>query len=128
MFKRSLALLVLSALALAAMPAIAQDEEGRLLELQADNAVIFRSTEDEKPAGNELGGIKAVYLSGDVLLTEGSRTLRAEEIYYNFDAKKALAVKAIMRTFDETRGIPIYIKAIRLRQLAEDKFGAEQTF
>ncbi len=102
-----------------------QDEEGRLLELQADNAVIFRTPEDKKQTGNELGNIKAVYLSGDVLLTEDSRTLRAEEIYYDFDAKKALAVKAILRTFDESRGIPIYIKAIRLRQLAEDKFGAE---
>jgi hypothetical protein len=59
------------------------------------------------------------------LLTEGKRTIRAEEIYYDFDLKKALAVKAIMRTFDNSRGIPIYIKAIRLRQLAEDKFGAE---
>ncbi|MCP4261122.1 MAG: LPS-assembly protein LptD [Planctomycetes bacterium] len=110
-----------------------QDEKGGLLELQADNAVVFRS--DQEPGGAEKrtgdegvlggGGIKAIYLSGDVLMTEGSRTIRAEEIYYDFDAKKALAVKAVMRSFNESRGIPIYIKALKLRQLAENKFGAE---
>lgn len=102
-----------------------QDEKGALLELQADNAVIFRSGIDENKSGNSLGDMKAVYLSGDVLMTEEQRTIRAEEIYYDFEVKKALAVKAIMRTFDRTRGIPIYIKALKLRQLAENKFGAE---
>ena len=102
-----------------------QDEKGGLLELQADNAVVFHSGDNQKRKDDDLGSIKAIYLSGDVLLTEGKRTIRAEEIYYDFDLKKALAVKAIMRTFDKYRGIPIYIKAIRLRQLAEDKFGAE---
>jgi hypothetical protein len=102
-----------------------QDEKGGLLELQADNAVVFHSGDNQKRTDDDLGSIKAIYLSGDVLLTEGKRTIRAEEIYYDFDLKKALAIKAIMRTFDPSRGIPIYIKAIRLRQLAEDKFGAE---
>ena len=102
-----------------------QDEKGRLLELQADYAVIFRSAADKKRSGNDLGGVKAIYLSGDVLMTEGLRTIRAEEIYYDFKAKKALAVKAVMRNFDESNGIPIYIKALKLRQLAENKFGAE---
>ncbi|MHC4726893.1 MAG: LPS-assembly protein LptD, partial [Planctomycetota bacterium] len=102
-----------------------QDEKGRLLELQADNVVMFRSNTGEKRTGDDLGGVNAIYLSGDVLMTEGRRTIRAQEIYYDFEAKKALAVKAIMRNFDETRGIPIYIKAVKLRQLAENKFGAE---
>jgi hypothetical protein len=102
-----------------------QDETECLLELQADNAVIFRSGADERQTGDDLSGVTAVYLSGNVLMTEGQRTIRAEEIYYDFQTKKALAVKAIMRNFDGARGIPIYIKAIKLRQLAENKFGAE---
>lgn len=110
-----------------------KDEKGGLLEFMADNAVMFRSPPApdgaEKRAGDEGvlggGGIKAIYLSGDVLMTEGRRTIRAEEIYYDFEAKKALAVKAVMRNFDETDGIPIYIRAVKLRQLAENKFGAE---
>ena len=103
------------------------------MEFMADNAVIFRSPlapeGKEKRSRDEgvLGGgdVKAIYLSGDILMTEGPRTIRAEEIYYDFEAKKALAVKAVMRNFDETRGIPIYIRAAKLRQLAENKFGAE---
>ncbi|MHC4241113.1 MAG: LPS-assembly protein LptD, partial [Planctomycetota bacterium] len=110
-----------------------KDEKGGLLEFMADNAVMFRSppategkekrTRDEGVLGG--GDVKAIYLSGDVLMTEGQRTIRAHEIYYEFEAKKALAVKAVMRNFDETDGIPIYIRAAKLRQLAENKFGAE---
>jgi hypothetical protein len=102
-----------------------KDEKGRLLELQADNAVLFGSAKDRKPQGKDLGGVKAVYLSGDVLMTEGQRTIRAQEIYYDFENNKALAIKAIMRTFDESQRIPIYIRALKFRRLAENKFGAE---
>jgi len=110
-----------------------QDEKGGLLELQADNAVIFGSVQEpgggEKRTGDESifggGAIEAIYLSGDVLMTKGLRTIRAEEIYYEFEAKKALAVKAVMRNFDVSEGIPIYVRAAKLRQLAENKFAAE---
>ncbi len=109
-----------------------QDEEGGLLELQADNAVVFGSEQEpgrgEKRTGDEGifggGAIEAVYLCGDVLMTEGLRTIRADEIYYNFEAKKALAVNAVMRTFDVSEGIPVYVRAAKLRQLAENKFDA----
>jgi len=110
-----------------------QDEKGGLLELQADNAVVFGSGQEpgsnEKRTGGEGifggGAIEAVYLSGDVLMTEGLRTIRADEMYYEFEGKKALAVKAVMRSFDESEGIPIYVRAAKLRQLAENKFAAE---
>jgi hypothetical protein len=110
-----------------------QNEEGGLLELQADNAVIFYSGQKpdtgqkEAGAGGILAGgaVEAIYLSGDVLMTEGRRTIRADEIYYNFEAKKALAVNAVMRTFDVSGGIPIYVRAAKLRQLAENKFSAD---
>ena len=110
-----------------------KDEKGGLLEFMAENVVMFRSgqepdggdkrTRDEGVLGGE--GVKAIYLSGDVLMTEGQRTIRADEIYYDFEAKKALAVKAVMRNFDDSEGMPIYIRAAKLRQLAENKFGAE---
>ena len=108
-----------------------QDEEGGLLELQADNAVVWYV---EKPASiasaAESGSvvsenIKAIYLSGDVVMTYGQRTVRAEEIYYDFGKHKALAVKAVMRNFDVKRGIPIYVRAEKLRQSADNKFSAE---
>lgn len=93
-----------------------QDEHGGLLELEADNAVMFYSGE---------GGVKAIYMSGDVVMTEGHRTVRADEMYYDFQYKRAIAVNAVMRNFDVERGIPIYVRAMKLRRLSEDKFAAE---
>ena len=103
-----------------------QDERGGLLELLADNAVIYASEELRLGEGAaEDIGVKAIYMSGDVVMTEGQRTIRADEIYYDFERKKALAINAVMRSFDMERGIPIYVRAAKLRQLAENKFAAE---
>ena len=110
-----------------------QDERGGLLELQADNAVIYYSgeeleSEEGKGEAEDVlarGAVKGVYVSGDVLMTEGQRTIRADELYYNFERKKALAINAEMRNFDVSRGIPIYVRAAELRQLAENQFSAE---
>jgi hypothetical protein len=80
-----------------------QDEEGGLLELQADKAVIFYSRKqlgapaDSNEGKNDGGGaeeilakgvVKAIYMSGDVVMTEGQRTVRAEEMFYDFETKK----------------------------------------
>ena len=111
-----------------------QDEKEGLLELQADNAVIFslpvarRSALEKEEAQSDIAAgenVEAIYMSGDVVMTEGQRTIRADEIYYDFARKKALAVNAEMRSFDVLRGIPIYVRAAKLRQLAENKFSGE---
>jgi len=106
-----------------------QDQTGRLLELQADNAVIFSSkqTEEKKeqsenlPAGSD---ISSIYLNGDVVITEGQRTIRADEVFYDFRRKKAIAINAVMRNFDAKRKIPIYLRAAKLQQLSQSKFSA----
>jgi hypothetical protein len=109
-----------------------QDEEGSVLGLQADNAVVWYV---EGPAPGDPGAgsetmisenVKAIYLSGDVVVTSGRRTIRADEVYYNFDEKKAVAINAEMKNFDISRGIPIYVRAGELRQLAENKFAADE--
>jgi len=118
-----------------------QDERGGLLELQADNAVIFYLTPAKRGPKQGLGvgepaaagaqdilakgAVSAIYLSGNVVMTEGQRTIRADEIYYDFERKKALAINAVMRNFDVSRGIPIYVRAAELKQLAENKFAAD---
>ena len=110
-----------------------RDEQGGLLEFQADSAVIFytrSSTGEPNSTGTEslLAGntVKAIYLRGDIIMTEGQRTIRADEAYYDFQTKQGLAVNAVMRNYDPSRGIPIYLKAARLRQVAEDKFKGEK--
>jgi len=106
-----------------------QDEGGGLLEFQADCAVIFYSrssasepnSTDSFLAGNT---VNAIYLRGNIIMTEGQRTTRADEAYYDFQTKQGLAVNAVMRNYDPSRGIPIYLRAAKLRQVAEDKFYA----
>jgi len=109
-----------------------QDEEGGTLGLQADNAVIWyiKGAAGRGPGGESkdvIGeNVRAIYLSGDVVMTSGRRTIRAEELYYDFAEKKALVINAVMKNFDVSRGIPIYVRASELRQLAENKFAAEE--
>jgi hypothetical protein len=108
-----------------------QAESGRTLEFRADSAVLFLSGTSQAPeqenAQNEIlaaGSLEAVYLSGNIVMTEGQRVIRADQIYYDFEQKKALAIDAEMRNFDPDTGIPVYIRAARLRQLAENRFDA----
>lgn len=112
-----------------------QEYEGKkfLLELQADKVVLFYSSDELKQNDENTdakdplaeGAIKAIYLWGDVVITEGQRTIRSDELYYDFQRKKAIAINAVMRSFDSSRGIPIYVRAAKLRLVAENKFSAE---
>ncbi|MHC4098248.1 MAG: LPS assembly protein LptD, partial [Planctomycetota bacterium] len=108
-----------------------KQEEGGLLEFQADNAVVWYTegpvsrAPEAGPGGAIRENLKAIYLSGDVVMTYGQRTIQADQIYYDLKQSKALVVNAVMRSFDVNRGIPIYIRAAKLRQLAEDKFAGE---
>ncbi|HBG77632.1 MAG TPA: hypothetical protein DDW84_02115 [Phycisphaerales bacterium] len=107
-----------------------KDEQGGLLEFQADAAVIFyeQSAKSEHSDANDIvtgNAVKAAYFFGNVVMTEGLRTIRSDEAYYDFDAKQGLAVNAVMRTYEPDRGIPVYLKAERLKQLSENKFKGE---
>jgi hypothetical protein len=101
----------------------------RLIELQADNLVIWRHPDDpNRPEGVLSSGqhesVGAIYVSGDVQLREGQRTVRAAELYYDLRRNRGLARDAVLRTFDVSRDIPIYIRAAELRQMAANEFEA----
>ena len=106
-----------------------QDEKGGLLEMQADNAVLFASGQ-QPPGKKGKGGVegflirddvRSIYLAGDVVLTNGQRTIRADEIYYEFQTRRGIATNVVMRTFSATKGIPIYVRAEKLKLLAENE-------
>lgn len=106
------------------------------VELSADNVAVFLS-EDFNSDPNwfkeidsfgdvvDSGIIEGIYLAGDVVLSEGARSIRSGEMYYDIKNRKALAVNAVMRTFDEERQIPVYVKADKLRMVAQNVFKAE---
>ncbi len=103
-----------------------------LLEFQADSAVLFFQEGQfdlaKEKSGRDLaqGGLESAYLRGNIVMTEGRRTIRADEIYYDFASKQAAVVNAEMRFFDEKRGLPIYLSAERLRLVGESLFQAEK--
>ena len=109
-----------------------KNELGDLLEFQADNAVLFygggslkQSPEDSKQGVLASDDVTAVYLQGNIVMTEGARTIRADEMFYDFENSRALAVNAEMYKFDENRGIPVYLRAVKLRQVSENLFEGE---
>jgi hypothetical protein len=109
-----------------------RDEQGGLFELQADGAVIFHGAREpqfgrQDRTDNVLasGSVQAIYLRGGILMTEGTRTVRADELYYDFQKRRAIAVNAEMRNFDTERQIPIYLRAVKFRQLSDNIFSAD---
>ncbi|MHC4634718.1 MAG: LPS-assembly protein LptD [Planctomycetota bacterium] len=102
-----------------------RDEKGGLLELQADEAVLFYADEGSEQEIAAAGVITGIYMAGDVLMVEGSRTIRCDQMYYDFPNKRALAINAVMRSFDANRRIPIYVRAAKIKRLSENKFAAE---
>ena len=100
------------------------------IELQADTFVAWRRIVDagQPSAGQaptQFEGVSEVYVAGDVLLREGQRTIRATELYYDLQNKRGLARNAVLRTFDPTRAVPVYVRAKELRQLGESRYEAD---
>ncbi len=106
--------------------------EDMLVEFQADNLVMFTDKEafeidQSQETGSQIGSgpAQSVYLSGNIVMTEGERTIRADEIYYDFVNQRALVVNASMRVFDEKRNLPIYLRAERLGKVSEHIYEAQ---
>ncbi|MCP4590285.1 MAG: LPS assembly protein LptD [bacterium] len=79
--------------------------------------------------GAELGrsdDVDAVYLEGDIVLTQGERTIRASQLYYDFRNDRAVILDAVFRTYLPERNVPVYIRAERVRQLSSRQFNAER--
>ncbi|MDP1660634.1 MAG: hypothetical protein Q8L55_01855 [Phycisphaerales bacterium] len=97
----------------------------RALQLSAQNAVIFMKegkVEDlvRAPASAILG----IYLEGDVVATDNRFTLRAPYVYYDMAANQAYTVDAVFWTYDERRGLPLYVRADSIRQTTRQSITA----
>jgi len=112
-----------------------KEDAVRHVDLQADRIAVFvsgapagpnRPQTEDRPWGLGADAVAAVYLEGDVQLAEDGRSIQCEQLYYDLRARRALAVKAVLRTYSPQRGIPLYVRAERLRQQAQDTFLAEE--
>lgn len=69
--------------------------------------------------------VRAVYLEGDVVLSLGTRFVRADRLYYDFEHSRALILDAVFRAEMPDRDIPMYVRAETIRQLSAREFAAE---
>lgn len=100
--------------------------------MQAQSAVVFSRTGVERPEREELvpnapplmgmgqtgETVTGVYLEGDVRIMRGERRLEGQAAYYDFVTEKALILQPVLRTVQEQRNIPVYIRASKARILS----------
>lgn len=92
-----------------------------------------RSQSPLSQVGVDVGGVgvegldrvESIYLEGDIVLTSGDRMIRASRMYYDFANDRALILDAVVRTFDATRSLPIYVRAKQIQQLSATEFRAQ---
>lgn len=70
--------------------------------------------------------VSAVYLEGDVVLTRGTRMIRATRLYYDLEAERALSLDVVMRAFTPDGRVPIYVRAAEVRQLSTSEYMARR--
>ncbi|MGE3182030.1 MAG: LPS assembly protein LptD [Phycisphaerae bacterium] len=68
--------------------------------------------------------VRSVYLEGDVVLSYGSRFIRASRLYYDFELERAIILDSVFRADLPDRGIPFYVRADEIRQLSATEFEA----
>ncbi len=109
------------------------------VELRAQQMVLFSppadaaKTQDKRPpaADGPAAGISrsvtGVFLEGDVQLDVGNQSVKAEKLYYDFTSDRAIMLDAVLSAVEETRNIPLYMRAKEIRQLARGEYAAKST-
>lgn len=100
------------------------------LSLAAKRGVVFLQPGTVSAMRKGSGRIEAeavlgMYLEGGVRVTDGNYTLRSARVYYDLPRNKALAINAILRTYDRTiRSRPIHARAEEMRQVSANEWSA----
>jgi LPS transport system D len=101
------------------------------LELHANNAVLFSPPGQGANTGPNgrvhsiSQKVQGVYLEGDVTVTYGDQTIRAEKVYYDFTTDRAIMLDAVLSTYDLKTQSPLYLRAAEIMQLAQGEFAAK---
>ncbi len=101
-------------------------ESGESLQVTSQSAVVFLPPGPLENLGEvRAEDVRGVYFEGDVVATNGRYTLRGPRIHYDLQRDRALALDAVFWTYDENRGLPLYVRADAIRQLSESSWSAE---
>lgn len=98
----------------------------RNLQISAERAVVFLQPGPVTQLTSfGADAVKGIYLEGDVVATDGRYTLRGPKVYYDLPTQQAVMVDAVFWTYDERRGLPLYVRAREIRQLAANQWQAK---
>ena len=108
------------------------------MEMAADNIVIWTPEQANQQAGAEdlVGALRGpsrrlaaeAYFEGHVTINTGRRTIRATQVYYDFQRDEALILDAKIKTFAPNREIPVYYYAKEVRQLSRGIFASDDAW
>ena len=107
------------------------DDRWSQITLTAQRAVVFADPGplDAMLTGRvDAGTLRGIYLEGNAVATagDGEYTVRAPQMYYDFDTGQAVMVDAILRTYSREHGFPMFARAKELRQVAANQWTAER--
>ncbi len=102
-----------------------------LREVEADSIVLWRKATGATPArpdlsATQLQGSSEIYVAGNVIFRQGQRTIYADDLYYDLQRQRGTARNVVLKTFDATRDIPIYVRAKELRQMGANEFEGDE--
>lgn len=90
---------------------------GPVVQISATRAVAFLAEQAEQGLSRYgVQDVLGVYLEGDVVATTGNYTLRGSRVFYDVRTDKAVVLDAVFWTYDQERGMPIYLRAAAIRQ------------
>lgn len=101
------------------------------LALKAEKVVVFLMPSEDSdaavagPAELQATNIQGVYLEDNVVITDGSFTVRAPRMYFDLEQNKAVLLDAVMYTYDVTRNVPLYMRADMVKQTSATSFEAK---
>lgn len=99
----------------------------RTVQLSAERAVVFlNSTDTARVNSFDAKDVLGVYLEGDVVATDGRYTLRGSRVYYDIARERAIVLDAVFWTYDEEKGMPLYLRAEAIRQESRNQWSADK--
>jgi len=97
------------------------------IQLIAERAVVFLRADADSGLGRlRAEDVSGLYLEGDVSVSNGRYTLRGSRVYFDIATARAILLDAVFWTYDETRGMPIYVRAQAIRQESVNQWRAEK--
>jgi hypothetical protein len=101
-------------------------ETGQTLQISAESAVAFLEPDagNADPFNLTAGDLTGVYFEKGVIATNGRYTLRGPRMHYDLATDRAVVLDAVFWTYDEKRGLPLYVRADAIRQTTTNEWNA----